>query len=119
NRQPVLTQAGQAQAADGAHQAQGPVGQLAGVGHPQHQGEFVSAQAAGQLQRPGQAAHFLGDGTQGGIAGQVTGAVVDGLEVVDVHQQQGQLHAVQRLPAELVQVAVQAAPVGQPGQVVG
>ena len=94
-------------------------GKAAFVGHAQHQGELVAAQAAGQLDRAGGAAHFLGHGAQGGVAGQVAAAVVDGLEVVDVHQQQGQAQACQGLAAQFVEVAVQAAAVGQAGQVVG
>ena len=61
----------------------------------------------------------LGKGHQGPVALQVAIAVVDGLEMVQVQQQQGQAQAGQGLAAQFVEVAVKATTVGQAGQVVG
>src|SRR5215831_7950007 len=54
-------------------------------------GELVAADAAGEVRRPNDIAHALGRLGESGVAREVTHAVVDLLEVVEVEDDQGEL----------------------------
>lgn len=57
----------------------------------QHNRELLTTVAGCELPRPaGLVLQYLGDLTQGVVTGKVAGAVVIGLEVIDVGKQQGQ-----------------------------
>jgi hypothetical protein len=98
--------------------ARAPRGVLVEVG--QQQDELVAADPARQVlvaQPPGQDAP---DAAQHGVAGGVAHGVVDRLEVIEVHGDEGQAAADGAGPVDEVgQLGVEAASVVQPGQAVG
>ena len=72
---------------------QHPVGSRLGLaevgGVLDQDGELVAAEPSDGVARAQHATQALGDGDQQLVAGSVTGAVVDGLEVVEVDEQRG------------------------------
>ena len=65
-----------------------------GLGHipdiGEQDAELVTAQACRDIGRPDAASDPVGDGRQEIVAGRVTEAIVDGLEVVEVEEQHGE-----------------------------
>ena len=83
----------------------------------QHDGELVARIARHRVGGADAAAQALGDGAQHLIAGGMAVGVVDGLEPVQVDEQQGEALAVaDRLAQDRLQPVVEQQPVGQPGQ---
>src|SRR5690606_6170746 len=99
------------------------LGQMAGAlqaGIGQDDGELLAAVAAGHVALALQAVvEQLAHPAQGVIARQVTEGVVVGLEVVDIHQQQGKWCAQAPQPTPFgLQLLVEVAPVVQSGQAI-
>ena len=84
----------------------------------QHQRELVAAQARGQVGLAALGLQVGRDPAQRGVAGQVAIAVVDGLEVVEVDQHQRHRMLVAGARQHAGQELVEAAPVGQAGELV-
>ena len=88
---------------------------LVGVG--EHDGELVAAHPRHDVGGADRAAQQSRDRDEELVAGVVPERVVDLLEVVEVEQQQGAGRTVPAAPVEVaLELALEAAPVGQPGE---
>ena len=83
---------------------------LVAVGIGQHDGEFVTAQPEQPLVAADDTGHLVADPDQQGVAGAVAKMIVNGLELVEVEEQQGTLasppEGIVHGPAQLLLEAV-------------
>ena len=101
-------------------QALGELERAPGAGVGQDDGELVAAHPVGEVRAAARGPDRVGQRLQALVAGLVAVRVVDGLEVVDVEEQERQRHAGAReRPAARARGLVEGAMVAQPGERVG